>query len=54
MSRQINQTHFLSPQKNFAKNHKTSKTNRYRSMNTWPEAKLKNKTNPRQKLDNYK
>ena len=23
-------------------------------MNTWPEAKLKNKTNPRQKLDNYK
>jgi len=54
MSRQINQTHFLSPQKNFTKIRKTSKTNRYRPINTWPEAILKNKTNPRQKLDNYK
>ena len=32
---------------NFMKNSKTSKTNRYRPVNTWPKAILENKTNPR-------
>ncbi len=48
MSRQINNITSLSTQKNFMKNHKTSKTNRCRPVNNRPAAIFK----IRQKQDN--